>query len=51
MLLLLEYNEVFKVLIDRKQSAFKRFCRRGVINFKLHYVRLIFKMVDVSKVK
>eukprot|EP00111_Clytia_hemisphaerica_P000361 TCONS_00000971-protein len=34
-----EYNGVFKVLIDRKQSAFKRFCRRGVVNFKLFYVR------------
>lgn len=34
-----EFNESFKVIIDRKQSSFKRFCRRGAVNLKLFYVR------------
>ena len=38
-LIYLEYNEKFKVTIDRKNRTFSRACKRGLVNFKVWHVR------------
>lgn len=35
----LEYNESFKLAVDRKNRNFVRFCKRQALNLKVYYVR------------